>query len=159
MGGRYFNEYLNESVIKKHNFNPQVVEMVLTRKTQLIRFAFSYPLEKQLFKPWCYCNFTKKLETYHVSIRNKTLTLSWRRSLSYKNHSIDLLCKSVDWFLYDNGLRQERVKHFIPSHFKALLLQTHQNKHFVKIIWLNFQCSCCCKFMRKFRRTQQIYFY
>ena len=28
------------------------------------------------------------------------LTLSWRRQLSYRNQSIDLLCKSVDWFLY-----------------------------------------------------------
>ena len=33
------------------------------------------------------------------------LTLSWRRWLSYRNQSIDL-----DWFLYDNGLRRERVK-------------------------------------------------
>ena len=38
-----------------------------------------------------------------------TLTLSWRRSLSYRNQSIDLLRKSVDWFLYDSGLRYERV--------------------------------------------------
>ena len=38
------------------------------------------------------------------------LTLSWRRSLSYRNQSIDLLGKSIDWFLYDNGLRRERVK-------------------------------------------------
>ena len=37
------------------------------------------------------------------------LTLSWRRSLSYRNQSIDLLCKSMDWFLYDNGPRHERV--------------------------------------------------
>ena len=28
-----------------------------------------------------------------------------RRPLSYRNQSIDLLCKSMDWFLYDNGLR------------------------------------------------------
>ena len=38
------------------------------------------------------------------------LTLSWRRSLSYRNQSTDLLCKSMDWFLYDNDLRHERVK-------------------------------------------------
>ena len=49
-------------------------------------------------------------------IRRKTvliktfLTLSWRRPLSYKNQSTDLLHKSMDWFLYDNGLRHERVK-------------------------------------------------
>ena len=46
------------------------------------------------------------------------LTLSWQRPLSYRNQSIDLLWKSMDWFLYDNGLRHERVnlysKH-IPS--------------------------------------------
>ena len=29
--------------------------------------------------------------------------------LSYKNQSIDLLLKSMDWFLYDNSLLYERV--------------------------------------------------
>ena len=38
------------------------------------------------------------------------LTLSWRRPLSYKNQFIDLLFKSVDWFLYNNALHHERVK-------------------------------------------------
>ena len=37
------------------------------------------------------------------------LTLSWWRPLSYRKRSIDLLGKSMDWFLYDNGLRHERV--------------------------------------------------
>ena len=35
--------------------------------------------------------------------------LLWPRPLSYRNQSIDLLSKSIDWFLYDNGLRHERV--------------------------------------------------
>ena len=39
-----------------------------------------------------------------------TLTLSCRGPLSYRNQSIDLRSKSMDWFLYDNGLRYERVK-------------------------------------------------
>ena len=45
------------------------------------------------------------------------LTLSWRRPLSYRNQSIDLQSKSMDWFLYDNGLRHERVNcsHYIVS--------------------------------------------
>ena len=30
--------------------------------------------------------------------------------LSYRNQSIDLQSKSLNWFLYDNGLRHERVK-------------------------------------------------
>ena len=38
------------------------------------------------------------------------LTLSWRRSLSYRNQSINLQRKSTDWFLYDRDLRHERVK-------------------------------------------------
>ena len=37
------------------------------------------------------------------------LTLSRQRPLTYRNQSIDLLNKSIDWFLYDNGLRHERV--------------------------------------------------
>ena len=37
------------------------------------------------------------------------LTLSCRGPLSYRNQSINLLCKSMDWFLYDDGLRHERV--------------------------------------------------
>ena len=37
------------------------------------------------------------------------LTLSRRRALSYRNQSIGLLCNSLDWFLYDNVLRHERV--------------------------------------------------
>ena len=39
------------------------------------------------------------------------LTLSWRRSLWYRNQSIDLQSKSMDWFLYDNDLSHERVNH------------------------------------------------
>ena len=35
------------------------------------------------------------------------LTLSWWRPLLYRNQSIDLFCKSVDCFLYDNGFRHE----------------------------------------------------
>ena len=38
------------------------------------------------------------------------ITCSWWRSLSYRNQSIDLFCKSIDWFLYDRGLRCDRVK-------------------------------------------------
>ena len=41
-----------------------------------------------------------------------TLTLSWRRPLSYRNQSIDLLRKSMDWGLFGNGLGHERVKDY-----------------------------------------------
>ena len=39
-----------------------------------------------------------------------SVTLSWRRSLLYSNQFIDLQSISMDWFLYDNGLRHEKVK-------------------------------------------------
>ena len=38
------------------------------------------------------------------------LAFLWRRSLSYRNQSIDLQSNSLDWLLYDRGLRHERVK-------------------------------------------------
>ena len=34
-------------------------------------------------------------------------------TLSYRKHFIDLLCKSVDWFLYGRDLRHERVIGFV----------------------------------------------
>ena len=35
---------------------------------------------------------------------------SFMTEAAYRNQSIDLICKSIGWFLYDNGLRHERVK-------------------------------------------------
>ena len=45
----------------------------------------------------------------------KLLTLSGRKPLSYRNQSIDLWSKSMDWFLYDNDLCHERVKCCVNS--------------------------------------------
>ena len=44
-----------------------------------------------------------------ISFTSNQLTLSWRRSLSYRNQPIDFLNKSMDWLLYDRELRHERV--------------------------------------------------
>ena len=46
------------------------------------------------------------------------LTFSWWRSLSYRNQSIYMLCKSMDWFLYRSDLHHERVnkKNLISLH-------------------------------------------
>ena len=45
----------------------------------------------------------------NIEQRCRALALSCRRPLSYRNQSIDLQSKSMDWFLYDNDLRLERV--------------------------------------------------
>ena len=47
------------------------------------------------------------------------LTLSWRRSLSYRTQSIDLFWKSMDWLLYDRDLRHERVKTLLRTVFRV----------------------------------------
>ena len=63
---------------------------------------------------WIQLNFLTAISFLEMKIilaqHEKKLTLSWRRPLSYRNQSIDLLRKSLDWFLYDIGLRHERVK-------------------------------------------------
>ena len=61
------------------------------------------------------------LKWLRFNLINVCLTLSWQRPLSYRNQFIDLLCKSMDWFLYDNGLRHERVK-CRPCCLRCLLL-------------------------------------
>ena len=43
------------------------------------------------------------------SLELKSLTHSRPRPISYRNQSIDLLRKSMVWFLYDIGLGHERV--------------------------------------------------
>ena len=48
----------------------------------------------------------------------ESLTLSWRRPLSYRKQSIDLLGKSMVCFLYSNDLRHEGVKWIYFSSFK-----------------------------------------
>ena len=48
----------------------------------------------------------------------------WRRPLSWRNQSIDLLCKSMDWFLHGNGLRHERVNIIWGVTMKAVTFES-----------------------------------
>ena len=41
--------------------------------------------------------------------------------LSYRNQSIDLQSKSMDWFQFDRGLRHERVKKFFLPVLKVFI--------------------------------------
>ena len=68
------------------------------------RFVFS----DHDFRPWQIL----RTQVFHWvdKLILKTLTLSRRRPLSYRNQFNDLQSKSINWFLYDNGLRHERVK-------------------------------------------------
>ena len=64
------------------------------------------------------------------------LTLSWRRSLSYRNQSIYLLHKSVHWFLYGNSLRHERVKSKLEKMFVQYSASGRPVSKFT--FWLNW---------------------
>ena len=74
------------------------------------------------------------------SQREFFFTLSWRRSLTYKKRSIDLFCKSTEWFLYDMGLLHERVEslgkisfpHWHKNTDNLLHLQLHGSLHYRK---------------------------
>ena len=58
-----------------------------------------------------YRKIVQQIKLYHSKKEQiGYLTLSRRRPISYRNQSIDLQSKSIDWFLYDIGLRRERVK-------------------------------------------------
>ena len=49
-----------------------------------------------------------------------SLTFSWWRSLLYRNQSINVLCKSINWFLYDTDFRHEILKGFSGTIIKKL---------------------------------------
>ena len=70
--------------------------------------------------------FDSHLTKQQTLLRQKkiiTLTFSWRRPLSYRNQPINLQSKSMDWFLYDNGLRHERVKLYTVIVKRSLKLE------------------------------------
>ena len=72
------------------------------------------------------------------------LPLSWRRTISYRNQSIALQSKSMDWFLYDNGLRHERVNSNICwLHLRILILK-------------QLPAFTCSKFVRKTNQAVKI---
>ena len=90
------------------------VETTLSFSTSIFATLGIWPFEKK-YKPRfknkiIFLNFKEYVGLNIFLHFFPILTLSWRRPLSYRNQSIDLLGKSMDWFLYDNGLRHERVK-------------------------------------------------
>ena len=54
-----------------------------------------------------------KISTSALGLSLALLTLLWRRSTSYRNQSINLLCKPMVGFLYDRDIRHKKVKTLI----------------------------------------------
>ena len=63
--------------------------------------------------------FTPLVFSINGGMGRDCLTLSGRRLLSNRNQSIDLLRKSMDGFLYDSGLRLERVNMIKVVHLRV----------------------------------------
>ena len=80
-----------------------IVHISMMKKCQIV-YLTKWALTSSVF--WYALRASNDFELCYVM----KLPLSWRRLLSYRNQSIDLQSKSMDWFLYDNGLRHERVK-------------------------------------------------
>ena len=59
----------------------------------------------------------------------KKLTLSWQRSVSYRNQLTDFPCESVDWFLYDRVLHHARVKETTTSLRKETISANENMTH------------------------------
>ena len=72
--------------------------------------------------------------SFHYSFHFISLTLSWRRPF--------LLGKSMDWFLYGNGLRHERVKGRVIHVKKALI---NDRLRVAKVSW-KFRFPIFCNF-------------
>ena len=72
-----------------------------------------FELRTSSCQSWIRLKVTKQVKTTCACVNFLIiLTLSWTRPLLYRNQFIDLLCKSMDWFLYDNNPRHERFKHW-----------------------------------------------
>ena len=71
-----------------------------------------------LVKKTCFIIF-KGLSATQDFLRPKSacLILSWQRSLSYRNQSIDLISKSMDSFLFHRELLHEELKFTISRDF------------------------------------------
>ena len=80
-----------------------------TKNVKRIFFGISYISINNYLRKNNYQNLCCLCSKLKANLTNH-FTLSWRRPLSYRNQSIDLLRKLMNWFLYDNGLRHERVK-------------------------------------------------
>ena len=80
----------------------------MIRKIRLISKSISSQTGKQTIAIHVLPNILRNKDNWAMKFGQ--LTLSRRSPLSYRNQSIDLLYKSMDWFLYDNDLRLERVK-------------------------------------------------
>ena len=83
------------------------------RSSIAVETAWVYILGLRQWEPCILSRLSSKM--FHSM--QHYLTLSWQMSLSCRNQSIDLQCKSMGWFLYDRDLRHEKFKRYRDIYF------------------------------------------
>ena len=91
------------------------------------------PLKSLLFltKQIALLGRDKDIGQDRVALGSPFLTLSWRRPLSYRN-------QSIDWFVYDSGLRHERVKLEVLSSILNINFEIRLSIQLTKFLYPNF---------------------
>ena len=86
--------------------------------------------------------------------RIRFMALSWRSFLSNRNQSMDLLCQSMDWFLYDRDFRHERVKDYYA--IKKLSYVVVIIFRYDELTWINFKSEKSPKIEKMKSRNARI---
>ena len=105
------------------------------------------------------CLLGVNFKFFHVLNFNKAgLNLSWRRLLSYRNQSIDLPSKSMDWFLYDNELRHENVNviKYYCTFYSFINLTFLFLEEFLKKCWKNLRDNFSKCLKSRERKTRSV---
>ena len=89
------------------------------------------------------------------------LTLSWRRSQSYRNQShMILLCKLIDWFLYDRNLCHARVnKSFFSQFPKVPTFRKSRSSNFPCRIVITLKILCKLSPIPPENRKPEVFLY
>ena len=91
---------------------PEAEAATLLKKRLCWHLRFPVSFKKPLTAPFYRTHLVAAFTVFGQIFISKhpSSTFSLRKTLSYRNQSIDLKCKSIDWFLYDRNLRHKRVK-------------------------------------------------
>ena len=118
----------------------QILKFVDFTKTQTFRYLENKALFFLQIKK--FINYTSRATLWQIILLQwmQPLTLSWRRSLSNRNHSTDLLCKSMDRFLFDRDLRHKRVNIKILS---DIVWKTSSGLSVLIKFWFFLKISLC----------------
>ena len=80
-------------------------------------YNFLKPITQYLLLLPRWCLFVRKLSynLFWIMFLISSLTVSWLRSLSYKNQSVDLKNKLMDWFYMIGTFAMKDLMHFLPQ--------------------------------------------